>query len=170
MPAIAAHIPSSEIGTGYFQETHPHELFRECSVYAEHVSTPEQMPRLLRIAMREAIAKQGVAVLVIPGDIGLAAIEAEPERIDRPATLAVPGERDLAEAADALNAAKEVTILAGAGSADAHDEVLEIARRRRGGRSTRSTSRASSTSTPPRTRYSSPTSALPSCGRPATCG
>ncbi|MGO1522277.1 MAG: thiamine pyrophosphate-binding protein, partial [Nesterenkonia sp.] len=77
--AIAAHIPSEEIGSGYFQETHPQELFRECSVYVEHVSHPEQMPRLLRIAMREAVQKRGVAVLVIPGDVALADIKAEPE-------------------------------------------------------------------------------------------
>src|SRR6185312_4787179 len=67
--AIAAHIPRTEIGTGYFQETHPQELFRECSVYAELVSVPEQLPRLLEIAMRTALARRGVAVLVIPGEI-----------------------------------------------------------------------------------------------------
>ena len=76
--AIAAHIPSAEIGSGYFQETHPQELFRECSVYAEHVAHAEQMPRLLRIAMREALSKRGVAVLVIPGDIGLAGTPRSP--------------------------------------------------------------------------------------------
>lgn len=69
--AIAAHIPSEEIGSNYFQETHPQELFRECSVWAELVSSPDQMPRLLRIAMQEAISKRGVAVLVIPGDVAL---------------------------------------------------------------------------------------------------
>ena len=72
--AIAAHIPTTEIGTGYFQETHPQELFRECSVYVEYVADPAQMPRLLEIAMRAAIEKRGVAVLVIPGDVALAEI------------------------------------------------------------------------------------------------
>ena len=75
--ALAAHIPSEEIGTGYFQETHPQELFRECSVYAEHVSSAEQAPRLLRIAMRAAIEKRWVAVLVLPGDVALEEITAE---------------------------------------------------------------------------------------------
>ena len=37
--AIAAHIPVAEIGSGYFQETHPEQLFRECSLYCELVST-----------------------------------------------------------------------------------------------------------------------------------
>src|SRR5215831_11297134 len=69
--AIAAHIPSHEIGSNYFQETHPQNLFRECSVYCEMVGVPEQMPRLLEIAMRSAITQSGVAVLVIPGEIFL---------------------------------------------------------------------------------------------------
>ena len=69
--AIAAHIPSSEIGTNYFQETHPQNLFKECSDYCEMVGIPEQMPRVLDIAMRTAINLSGVAVLVIPGDVAL---------------------------------------------------------------------------------------------------
>jgi thiamine pyrophosphate-dependent acetolactate synthase large subunit-like protein len=70
--AIAAHIPSSEIGLDYFQATHPEELFRECSYYVELVSTPEQMPRVLETAMRTAILKRGVAVIVLPGNVALA--------------------------------------------------------------------------------------------------
>src|ERR1700682_3326177 len=69
--AIAAQIPSAEIGSGYFQETHPENLFKDCSYYCELISQPEQMPRLLAIAMRTAITKRGVAVVVIPGDIAL---------------------------------------------------------------------------------------------------
>src|SRR3954463_9231916 len=71
--AIAAHIPSVEIGSSYFQETHPQELFRECSHYCEMVSSPEQMPRVLEIAIREAVGKGGVSVIVIPGDVALQA-------------------------------------------------------------------------------------------------
>src|ERR1700684_2237136 len=71
--AIAAQIPSSELGSGYFQETHPQDLFRECSHYCELVSGANQMPRVLKIAIREAIGKRGVSVIVIPGDIGLQA-------------------------------------------------------------------------------------------------
>ena len=56
--AIAAQIPRPEIGSGYFQETHPQELFREASVYCELVSTAEQMPRVLRIAMRTAVSRR----------------------------------------------------------------------------------------------------------------
>src|SRR3981081_3133157 len=69
--AIAAHIPSGEIGSGYFQETHPEHLFAQCSHYCELVSSPEQMPRALEIAMRAAVGQRGVAVLVISGDTAL---------------------------------------------------------------------------------------------------
>src|ERR1700687_6238578 len=73
--AIAAQIPRPEIGGGYFQETHPEILFRECSHYCELISQPSQMPRVLEIAMRTAIEKGGVAVIVLPGDVGLRAAE-----------------------------------------------------------------------------------------------
>ena len=128
--AIAAHIPTTEIGTNYFQETHPQELFRECSVYVEYVADPVQMPRLLEIAMREAIEKRGVAVLVIPGDVLLA--KAENERvvaIERATPRILPSDDELRRAADVLNAAQKVTILAGAGVAGAHDEVVALAER-----------------------------------------
>src|SRR5437899_2377922 len=67
--AIAAHIPSSEIGSGYFQETHPETLFKECSHSCELVSSAKQMPRSLEIAIREAVGKRGVSVIVLPGDV-----------------------------------------------------------------------------------------------------
>src|ERR671912_2783434 len=76
--AIAAHIPSPEIGSGYFQETHPENLFRECSHYCELISGPSQMPRTLEVAIREARAKRGVSVLVIPGDVALQPAAAAP--------------------------------------------------------------------------------------------
>src|ERR1700760_2254299 len=69
--AIAAQIPSAEIGSGYFQETHPQDLFKDCSHYCELVSQPEQIPRVLAIAMRTALAKRGVAVVILPGDVAL---------------------------------------------------------------------------------------------------
>src|SRR3979490_1641212 len=69
--AIAAQIPSNEIGSSYFQETHPDRLFRDCSHYCELVSQAEQMPRVLEIAIQTALARQGVSVVVIPGDVAL---------------------------------------------------------------------------------------------------
>ncbi|MEV4902480.1 ubiquinone-dependent pyruvate dehydrogenase [Citricoccus sp. NPDC055426] len=128
--AIAAHIPTEEIGTTYFQETHPQELFRECSVYVEYVADPKQMPRLLEVAMRAAIEQRGVAVLVIPGDVASADAQSErrtPVRRTRSAVVPLPDQ--LQQAAEALNAAKSVTILGGAGTAGAHAEVMQLAER-----------------------------------------
>jgi pyruvate dehydrogenase (quinone) len=70
--AIAAHIPRAEIGSDYFQETRPQELFRECSVYCELISTPEMAPRIFAMAMRAAVQERGAAVVVIPGEVLLA--------------------------------------------------------------------------------------------------
>ena len=126
--AIAAHIPSDEIGSGYFQETHPQELFRECSVYVEHVSNIDQMPRVLRIAMRAALEKRGVAVVVISGDIALADVaDNRVDSIKATESVVVPTERELVRAAELLNAGTKVTILAGAGVAGAHEQLLAIA-------------------------------------------
>ncbi|MEZ2390506.1 ubiquinone-dependent pyruvate dehydrogenase [bacterium RCC_150] len=126
--AIAAHIPSEEIGSRYFQETHPQELFQECSVYVEHVAHPSQMPRVLEIAMRTAVEKRGVAVVVIPGDVALAEAQNGRTSVIRAARPEIrPNGSELAEAAELLNKAAKVTILAGAGTAGAHAEVMAIA-------------------------------------------
>src|SRR5271154_563771 len=69
--AIAAHIPSTEIGIDYFQATHPENLLKECSHYVELVSNPSQLLQILTRAMRVAVARRGVAVVVIPGDVAL---------------------------------------------------------------------------------------------------
>ena len=79
--AIAAHIPSQEIGSGYFQETHPENLFRECSHYCQLISEPEQMPRVLDIAIQTAIARRGVAVVVLPGNVALRAVHGRQPRL-----------------------------------------------------------------------------------------
>jgi len=127
--AIAAQIPEEEIGSGYFQETHPQELFRECSVYCELVSGAEQMPRVLEIAMRTALARGGVGVVVIPGNLFFADAPSGSAAVAVRATPSVirPGDGALAAAAEVLNAASRVTILAGAGCAGAHDQLMAIA-------------------------------------------
>ena len=127
--AIASHIPSAEIGSTYFQETHPQELFRECSVYSELVGDPAQLPWVLEIAMRTAVEKRGVAVVVVPGDVFFA--DAPDRRATAPIlptrSTVVPDAAGLEAAASILNGAKKVTILAGAGVAGAHDEVIALA-------------------------------------------
>jgi pyruvate dehydrogenase (quinone) len=127
--AIAAHIPRAEIGGAYFQETHPESLFRECSVYCELVSVAEQLPRVLEIAMRSALQRGGVAVVVIPGEIFLAEAPSTATAVEirRARSVVRPHDEALASAAEVLNAAEEVTILAGAGCAGAHDQVIAIA-------------------------------------------
>ena len=132
MLAIAAHIPREEIGGSYFQETHPQELFRECSVYSELVSVPEQLPRVLEIAMRAAIERRGVAVVVIPGEIFLhhAAPGAEAAAI-RPTTSVIRPDRRRDSPLQPRSSTRlsAVTILAGAGCAGAHDELVAMAER-----------------------------------------
>ena len=127
--AIAAHIPREEIGGGYFQETHPQELFREASVFSEMASIPDQVPWLLRIAMRTALERCGVAVLVIPGELFLADAPAGPASrpVTRTSSHVRPDDASLARAAEVLNAGRRVTILAGAGCQGAHDEAVALA-------------------------------------------
>jgi pyruvate dehydrogenase (quinone) len=127
--AIAAHIPRAEIGSEYHQETHPQEVFRECSVYCELASVPEQFPRLIEIAMRTALERRGVAVVVVPGDVFLSdSPEAWKVRpVLKTQSFIRPDDRALAAAAEILNRSRRVTILAGAGCADAHDELISIA-------------------------------------------
>ncbi|MFG2375435.1 ubiquinone-dependent pyruvate dehydrogenase [Streptomyces sp. NPDC048504] len=128
--AIAAHIPGSEIGTGYFQETHPEEVFRECSVFCELASSPDQFPHLLDIALRTAVERSGVSVLVVPGNVLLDRPEHRPKAATVLPTAPVvrPSDPEIERAADVLNKAGRITILAGAGCAGAHGQLVELAR------------------------------------------
>ncbi len=127
--AIAAQIPSNEIGGGYFQETHPDYLFAQCSHFSELISQARQMPRVLEIAIQTAISKRGVAVVAIPGDIAmLPAPETESfRRFQASNTSVCPAPTDLARLADVLNNAGKITILGGAGCVDAHAELVATA-------------------------------------------
>ncbi len=126
--AIAAQIPSSEIGLNYFQETHPQELFKECSHFVELVSNPAQMPQVLHRAMRSAILNRGVAVVVIPGDVALQEVEAHLKpwpSLHAPRTLPAP--QDLDRLVELLSSSKATTLLCGSGCAGAHDQVVALA-------------------------------------------
>lgn len=127
--AITAQIPSNEIGSGYFQETHPEHLFAQCSHYCELVSQAEQMPRVLEIAIQTAISRRGVAVVVIPGDVTLReAVEQGPRLHFAPPRPSVcPSDDEIATLAKVLNSSKKITILGGAGCAGAHAELLALA-------------------------------------------
>jgi pyruvate dehydrogenase (quinone) len=128
--AIASHIQSPEIGLGFFQETHPERTFQDCSHWCE-VVTPKQMPHALRVAIQTAVGKRGVSVVVLPGD--LAAEESGgptvlSARVAAPSAVS-PAPEQVRALADALNAARTVTLFCGAGCRDAHDQVMELAGR-----------------------------------------
>jgi pyruvate dehydrogenase (quinone) len=127
--AIAAHIPSREIGSSYFQETHPELLFKECSHYCELASHADQIPRILDIAMRTALSLSGVSIIVLPGDVALQeAISARPiTRVKLSQVVICPSAQEIAEIAEVLNSAEKVTILGGAGCAGAHSELIKVA-------------------------------------------
>ena len=127
--AIAAQIPSNEIGCGYFQETHPDQLFGQCSHYSELISQPSQMPRVLEIAMQTAMSRRGVAVVSMPGDVAMREAVNESPRVHFSETKSTvcPPEDELNVLADLLNRAERITILGGAGCAGAHDELIELA-------------------------------------------
>ena len=126
--AIAAQIPSSEVGLNYFQETHPQELFKECSHFVELVSNPAQMPQVLHRAMRSAILNRGVAVVVIPGDVALQEVDDAFKpwpALAQPRILPAP--HDLDRLVELLSQSKAVTLMCGAGCAGAHDQVVALA-------------------------------------------
>ena len=127
--AIAAQIPSNEIGSGYFQETNPEHLFAQCSHYCELISQPEQMPRVLEIAIQSAISRRGVAVVALPGDVAMReAVEQVPRlHFPEPRPTVCPSADEIDMLADLLNRSKKITILGGAGCAGAHQELIELA-------------------------------------------
>src|SRR5258705_12578855 len=115
--AIAAQIPSAEIGSGYFQETHPESLFAECSHYCELVSQPEQMPRALEIAIQTALSRRGVSVIVLPGDVALReAVTNEPRlRFPQPKPSVCPPDDRIDTLAGRLNEPGQITNHGGEG-------------------------------------------------------
>jgi pyruvate dehydrogenase (quinone) len=132
---IAAQIPSAEIGSGYFQETRPESMFRECAHYCEAISSPNQMPRVLEIAIRTAVTRRGVSVVTLPGDVALlpatdAGLAPHATLLPQAATL-VPSENELRALATLLNSARHVTLLCGSGCEGAHGELIQLANRLR---------------------------------------
>src|SRR3954452_7438761 len=128
--AIAAQIPSAEIGAGYFQETHPETLFQECSHYCELISGANQMPRTLEIAIRQAVGNRGVSVVVIPGDVALQPASSAPvpkiSGLLPSQAVVTPARADLDRLAELLNGKGRVTVLCGSGCQGAHDQLLAL--------------------------------------------
>ncbi|MEU5920419.1 pyruvate dehydrogenase [Streptomyces sp. NPDC047141] len=129
--ALASQIPSSEIGLSYFQETHPDQLFRECSHYSELISNPQQMPRLLHTAIQHAVGRGGVSVVSLPGDI---ASQPAPEKSAETALVTTrptvrPGDTEIDALVRMIDEAERVTLFCGSGTAGAHPEVMQFAER-----------------------------------------
>jgi pyruvate dehydrogenase (quinone) len=129
--AIAAQIASTEIGTDFFQETHPERLFLECSHYCQLVAIEKQMPRLLQIAMQTSLSRGGVSVLVVPGDVASAKMTSTEleHRVFIPKPAIRPSTSDLRKLAELLNASDKVTLFGGAGCASAEKQVVALAER-----------------------------------------
>lgn len=130
MLALASHIPSGQIGTGFFQETHPERVFTDCSTWCEMLSTPAQLPRLMRIAIQHALGSHGVSVLAFPGDVAAlpAAGPTGTSHFLTEQAVAAPPWSQVQELARLLNAARKVALFCGAGVRGAHGEVMEAAR------------------------------------------
>jgi pyruvate dehydrogenase (quinone) len=128
--AIAAHIPSTEIGIDYFQATHPESLFKECSHYVELVTQADQLPQILLRAMRVSVSQKGVAVVVIPGDVALKPLaKPVPTWLLPSPPIMRPGDDELRALAKLLNSGERVTLFCGAGCGGSHDAVVELARK-----------------------------------------
>ena len=129
--AIASHIPQSEVGLNYFQETHPENLFKECSCFCELVSHPKQMPEILFRAMNAAVGNQDVAVIVLPGDVAVMETEIDELPVWHHPRLPhiVPQREDIEEMSAHLEKGERITLFCGAGCEGAHDEVVELAKR-----------------------------------------
>ncbi|MET3321793.1 UNVERIFIED_ORG: pyruvate dehydrogenase (quinone) [Peribacillus simplex] len=126
--AIAAHIPSNEIGGDYFQQTNPEHLFKECSHFCEVVTKPEQMPRMVTMALQHSISQKGVSVLVLPGDVALLADnESVPEQVIHITQPVVrPSDEELKRLSEYLNSGKRITLLCGAGCEGAHAQLMQL--------------------------------------------
>ncbi|WP_330172865.1 pyruvate dehydrogenase [Streptomyces sp. NBC_01498] len=129
--ALASHIPTAEIGLGFFQETHPERLFEECSHYNEMISSPEQMPRLVRTAIQHAVGRGGVSVVTLPGDIASrpAPAKAAEHALVTSRPTARPGDPEIDKLVRLIDEAERVTLFCGSGTAGAHAEVMEFAER-----------------------------------------
>lgn len=126
--ALASHIPSSQIGQGYFQETHPDRVFTDCSDYCELVSTAEQAPRVVHAAIRHAVQNRSVSVVSLPGDIADLDVAAEaPRYVPVRRGVTVPTVDAVRELADELNRAEKVALFCGEGVRGAHAEVMQLA-------------------------------------------
>ena len=131
--AIATHIPSTEIGSGYFQETNPEQIFSGCTNYCATITSAGQMPRISELALQAAILERGVGMVILPGDVAAQEVDHEmlrhPILTDRPVSR--PTEDALKRAVELVAKAKKIVIHGGEGTRDARAEVLALSKKLR---------------------------------------
>lgn len=127
--AIVTHIPRSETGLDYFQETSPMRLYEDCSLFCETVSHPSQMPRLMQAGMQKALSEGGAAVLIVPKDVSEAPAEENAflRTVEPTPAVLVPDAGEIQKLADIINAREKITLCCGIGCRAAKEEVLNLA-------------------------------------------
>lgn len=127
---IASQISREEIGFDFIQEVDFTDIYRGCSVYCETILTPDQARRKVIAACQAAIAKRGVAVLIVPADVSASeAHDDMPFRVEVCDTVVRPSDADLDRMAALLNEGGRVAIYGGAGCENAHDQIIAVAER-----------------------------------------
>ena len=127
---IASQIERSELGFDFPQEVDYKPIYQTCSVFCEEIRTPDQARRMTAMAAQAALAKKGVAVLIVPADVSAAPAGDEPAfAAHRSNPRVLPAQTEIAGLAKALGAGKRVAIYGGSGCEDAHDEVVALARK-----------------------------------------
>ena len=129
--ALASHIATTNIGTDYFQETHPTHFFAECTQFRELITCAEHVDQIMGAALRSAINVPGVGMVVLPGDAAAAeAAQADPvQPFSLHCAQLTPCEPEVAQLARLINRSARVTFLCGAGCRGAREEIIALARR-----------------------------------------
>lgn len=129
---IASQIVRDELGFDFPQEVDFKSVYASCSVFCEEIRTPVQARRMTAMAAQAALAKRGVAVLIVPADVSSAKAPDEPHfAVHRAAPVVLPSDAELDRLASAINAGKRVAIYGGSGCEMAHDAVVALASRLR---------------------------------------
>ena len=129
---IASQIVRDELGFDFPQEVDFKSVYASCSVFCEEIRTPAQARRMTAMAAQAALAKRGVAVLIVPADVSSAKAPDEPHfAVHRAAPVVLPSDAELDRLASAINAGKRVAIYGGSGCEMAHDAVVALANRLR---------------------------------------
>lgn len=127
---IASQVTMAEMGFDFIQEVDFKEVFKGCSVFCDMILTPDQARRKTVMACQAALARQGVAVLIVPVDISHSEVGDDfPWRVNYNRPTVRPDDAQIEEIARMLNEGRKVAIYAGSGCEDARDEIVAAATR-----------------------------------------